>query len=84
MYALQSRKIKLRNSNKKDRHIIEENSKMMCLTFLSMIKFEFYKQSAEKPLLACLFNSNCTCNSHTNHGVVTCTDKAHHFNVSGN
>ena len=35
-------------------------------------------------LFACFFNSNCTCNSHTNHGVVTCADKTHHFNVSGN
>ncbi len=35
-------------------------------------------------LFACLFDSNSTSNSHTNHGVVTCTDKSHHFYVSGN
>ena len=29
-------------------------------------------------------NSNSNSNSHTNHGVVTCTDKSHHFNMSGN
>ena len=32
-------------------------------------------------LLACLFDSNCNSNSHTNHGVVTCADQTHHFGV---
>ena len=30
-------------------------------------------------LLACLFDSNCNSNSHTNHGVVTCADETHHL-----
>ena len=32
-------------------------------------------------LFACFFYCNCNCNSHTNHGVVTCTDQAHHLYV---
>ena len=35
-------------------------------------------------LLTCLFNSNCTSNSHTNHWVVTCTDKTHHLYMGRN
>ena len=35
-------------------------------------------------LLTSLFDSNCNCNSHTNHGVVTCADETHHFYVCGN
>ena len=31
-----------------------------------------------------LFNSNCTSNCCTNHGVVTHTDKTHHLNVCRN
>ena len=27
----------------------------------------------------CFFDSNCASNRHTNHGVVTSTDQAHHF-----
>ena len=30
-------------------------------------------------LLACLFDSNCNSYGHTDHGVVTCADEAHHF-----
>ena len=32
-------------------------------------------------LLACLFDSNCYCNSHTNHGVITCADESHHLYI---
>jgi len=32
-------------------------------------------------LLACLFDSNSYCDRHTNHGVVTCADQAHHLNA---
>ena len=35
-------------------------------------------------LLASLFDRNCTCDSHTDHRVVTCADETHHFDVSGN
>ena len=37
------------------------------------------KSRKNQQLLACLFDSNCNCNSHTNHGVVTCADETHHF-----
>ena len=30
-------------------------------------------------LLGCFLNSNSYSNGHTNHGVVTCTDKSHHL-----
>ena len=40
------------------------------------------KSRENQQLLACLFDSNC--NSHTNHGVVTCADETHHLYVSGN
>ena len=36
-----------------------------------------------KELLACFFDSNCNCNSHTNHGVVTSSDKSHHLFALG-
>ena len=52
---------------------------------------DFFKQCALfyldfKPSLRfhCFFDSNCASNRHTNHGVVTSTDQAHHFYVSGN
>ena len=41
------------------------------------------KSRENQQLLACLFDSNCNSNSHTNHGVVTCADETHHFYVSG-
>ena len=34
-------------------------------------------------LLACLFDSHSHGNGHTNHGVVTSADEAHHLNASG-
>ena len=43
------------------------------------MKSDFFVQ-----LLACLFDSNCNSNSHTNHGVVTCADETHHFYVGRN
>ena len=55
-----------------------------CTTFISFAKvffcspFLFQKKSK---LLACLFDRNCNCNSHTYHGVVTCTDETHHLYV---
>ena len=57
---------------------------MMCPTFLLSIKLYFkvprasstslicYKALKIKELLASFLNSNSNCNSHTNHGVVTC------------
>ena len=41
------------------------------------------KSRENQQLLACLFDSNCNCNSHTNHGVVTCADQTHHLYVGG-
>ena len=32
-------------------------------------------------LLACFFDSNSDRNSHTNHGVVACSDETHHFYI---
>ena len=37
-----------------------------------------YETLENQGLLACFFDSNCNCNSHTNHGVVTCADESHH------
>ena len=34
------------------------------------------KSRENQQLLACLFDSYCNSNSHTNHGVVTCTERA--------
>ena len=31
------------------------------------------------PFFACFLDRNCNCNCHTNHWVVTSTDKSHHF-----
>ena len=39
------------------------------------------KSRENQQLLACLFDSNCNRNSHTNHGVVTCADETHHFDA---
>ena len=39
------------------------------------------KSRENQQLLACLFDSNSNCNSHSNHGVVTCADESHHFYV---
>ena len=41
------------------------------------------KSRKNEQLLACLFDSNCNSNSHTNHGVVACTDQAHPFGAAG-
>ena len=38
-----------------------------------------YETLENQELLACLFDRNCNCNSHTNHGVVTCADETHHL-----
>ena len=42
-----------------------------------------YESLINQDLLACLFDSNGNRNGHTNHGVVTCTDKSHHLNMGG-
>ena len=34
-------------------------------------------------LLQSFFHSNSNTNGHTDHGVVTCAQEAHHFHVSG-
>ena len=60
---------------------------MMCPTF---ILFDFvgafferpYKSLIDQDLLASLFDSNCNSNGHTDHGVVTCADQAHHFGAA--
>ena len=64
---------------------------MMCPNFLFVIlgdevfrtSFDKFKKSQKalkiKELLTSLFDSNRDCNSHTNHGVVTCADETHHF-----
>ena len=41
----------------------------------------FFFRERKSKLLACLFDSNCNSNSHTNHGVVTCADETHHLYV---
>ena len=38
-----------------------------------------YESLTNQGLFACLFDSNGNCNSHINHGVVTCADETHHF-----
>ena len=49
-----------------------------------------YETLENQGLLACLFDSNCNSNSHTNHGVVTCADEnlksytASSFNIPTN
>lgn len=40
--------------------------------------------SLELPSLSSFLNGNGYGYSHTNHGVVTCTDETHHLNVSRN
>jgi len=42
-----------------------------------------YETLENQGLLACLFDSNSNCNSHTNHGVVTCADESHHLCAVG-
>ena len=82
---------------KKVRHIIKENSKMMCLIVFyrlhhccrghsRMTRGRFVNRpnkvkSIFRCLLRCLFDSNCARNGHTNHGVVTCADKSHHLHA---
>ena len=42
----------------------------------------FSKSDKSRPrvlFFACLFDSNCNSNGHTNHGVVTCADETHHL-----
>ncbi len=48
----------------------------------SPLASNFYAFILEFTFFSCFFNRNCNCNSHTNHWVVTCTDKTHHFYVS--
>ena len=59
-------------------------SKVMCPNFIYWILQVLKDPKASKSLinqglLACLFDSNCNSNSHTNHGVVTCADETHHL-----
>ena len=35
-------------------------------------------KDARQKLLGCFFDCNSYCNGHTNHGVVTCADRAFH------
>ena len=70
--------------NKKIGHITDENTFMMCPNFIYWILQALKDQKVSKSLinqglLACLFNCNGNCNSHTNHGVVTCADETHHL-----
>ena len=60
---------------------------MMCpiLFVLNFRKKPFYNALVKpqkalkiKELLASLFDSNCNSNSHTNHGVVACAERAFH------
>ena len=44
------------------------------------LPYKLLMQKSSK-LLACLFDSNGNCHGHTNHGVVTCADQAHHLYV---
>ena len=69
---------------KKIGHITDENTFMMCPNFIYWIlqvlkDLKVSKSLINQGLLACLFDSNCNSNGHTNHGVVTCADETHHF-----
>ena len=59
----------------------------MCFLVLILRKvgFELYnpKSKGFTLLLQSLFNSNSHGNGHTDHGVVTCAQEAHHLDVSG-
>ena len=48
---------------------------------LSIKVFAELFSKSDSILLACLFDSNCNGNSHTNHRVVTCADETHHLYV---
>ena len=72
--------------NKKIGHITDENTFTMCPNYIYWILQVLKDSKASKSLtyqglLACFFDSNCNSNCHTNHGVVTCADKAHHFYI---
>ena len=41
--------------------------------------YKALKSLINQGLLACLFDSNCNCDRHTNHGVVTCSNESHHL-----
>ena len=65
-------------------HITNENTFMMCPNFIYWIlqvlkDSKVSKSLINQGLLACLFDSNRYSNGHTNHGVVTGADEAHHL-----
>ncbi len=59
-------------------------SNFLSVKFLNQVFYKLPESITKvyKPLfINSLVNCNCTSNGHTNHGVVTSTDKAHHRGV---
>ena len=67
---------------------MNENTFTMCPNFIWLILQVLKDQKVSKSLinqglLRSLFDSNSDRYGHTNHGVVTCTDKTHHLCAVG-